>query len=84
MFYFYVHCANYQTYIAGIDIKVGLPSRLHLSLPNAALLVGAVIFKLTRRQEGGIGEIGIRRRGVGEGEIEEAGLKGFVLGFILT
>jgi hypothetical protein len=28
--------------------------------------------------------IGIRRRGIEKGEIEEAGLKGFVLGLILT
>ncbi len=61
MFYFYAHFANYQSYMAGINIRVGLSSRLHLSLPNAALLVGAVIFKLTRRQEGGIGETGIIR-----------------------
>jgi hypothetical protein len=74
MFYFYVRCANYQTCMAGI--RVGLLNRLHLFLPNAALLVGAVIFKLTRR--GRDWRDRHYKGRVEEADIEEVSLMGFV------
>ncbi len=40
---------------------------VYMSLRNAAVLVPAVTIKLTWKQEGGIGEEGIREGGIGKG-----------------
>jgi hypothetical protein len=65
-----------------INIRMGLST---LSPWNAALEARAVILiKVTRRRKGGIGAVGIRMVGIGEGKIGEGWFEGNCLGFSLT
>jgi hypothetical protein len=50
-------------------------------VPNAALLVRAVIIKLTSRQDGGIGEGWINGGRIEDGNIGEGGFGGICSGF---
>ncbi len=56
--------------------KYRLVGSVYLSSPNTALLVRAVIIKLTRRWKGLIGDWEIIDRGIAEEEIREKAFEG--------